>query len=278
MSRSLAAVLLAAGACAHAPAVDHPARLAAAETAFAAHSVREDMRAAFIAAFADDGVFAPGGHWQVARDWLRERPPPPIVLDWQPRYVEVSASGDLGLSTGPWKITSKTDPAVAPAYGQFVSIWRREGDAWKVAADLGISHPQPALWRDRLHAGTVPAASASMGGSVDGAEAQFARVMRERGARAAYEEFGAADLRLYRNAIAPEASRAAALASTAMADAWAWTVQRSETSHAGDLGYARGLYSRADAPDKPHGNFLRAWRREANGWRIVLDVASPTPT
>src|SRR5258708_12610247 len=37
--------------------MDAAKSLAAAETAFAAHSVREDMRAAFLAAFADDGVF-----------------------------------------------------------------------------------------------------------------------------------------------------------------------------------------------------------------------------
>src|ERR1700752_324379 len=83
--------------------------LAAAESAFAAHSVREDMRVAFIANFAADGVFVRNG-WVVARDDLAPRKAPPIVLDWKPVYAEAAASGEMGLSTGPSKITSKADP------------------------------------------------------------------------------------------------------------------------------------------------------------------------
>src|SRR5688572_11882162 len=100
-------IALAASACASVPApVDHTASRAAAEPAFAAHSVREDMRAAFLGAFAADGVFVRGG-WIVSNDFLRDRPAPAIVLDWRPQYVEVAQSGDLGLSTGPSRITSK---------------------------------------------------------------------------------------------------------------------------------------------------------------------------
>jgi len=117
---------LALAACAHLPMTpEAPASLAAAETGFGRHSVREDMRAAFLANFAEDGVFVRNG-WMVSNDWLRPRPAPPIVLDWHPQYVEAAASGDMGLSTGPWKITSKKDPGAAPTHGQFVSVWRRD--------------------------------------------------------------------------------------------------------------------------------------------------------
>src|SRR5687767_13066775 len=144
-----ATLALALAACAHPPAMtDHSPSLAAAETAFAAHSVREDMRVAFLAAFADDGVFVREG-WRVSNDFLRDRAAPPIVLDWRPQYVEAASSGDLGLSTGPSKIMSKTDPRTPPTFGQFVSVWRRApGGAWKVAVDLGIAHPEDTLWKD----------------------------------------------------------------------------------------------------------------------------------
>ena len=68
-----ATLALALAACAHQSAtMDHSPSLAAAETAFAAHSVREDMRVAFLAAFADDGVFVSNG-WTVSSDYLRGR-------------------------------------------------------------------------------------------------------------------------------------------------------------------------------------------------------------
>src|SRR3954469_11663458 len=75
--------------------------LAAAESAFAAHSVREDMRTAFLANFADDGMFVRNG-WLVSNTYLAGQKAPPIVLDWKPVYTEIAPSGELGLSTGPW--------------------------------------------------------------------------------------------------------------------------------------------------------------------------------
>ena len=199
-----------------------------------------------------------------------------IVLDWRPQYVEVAAAGDLGLSTGPWKITSRKDPKADPAYGQFVSIWRREGGGpWKVAVDLGIGNPEPSLWPAPLEARQRPAAAASSAGSITDAEARFAQVSRGKDPRAAYEAMGAEDLRFYRDGEPPSASRTRALASPAMAQRWAWTVERSEVSSSNDLGYARGYYTSADQPSRKAGYFMRAWRREAGGWRIVMDVINP---
>ncbi|HEX5128538.1 MAG TPA: hypothetical protein VFV90_02270, partial [Usitatibacter sp.] len=251
MKKLAVALGLLLAACAHQPAaLDHTASLAAAETAFAAHSVREDMRVAFLAAFDTDGVFVREG-WRVSNDFLRDRPAPPVLLDWRPQYVEASASGDLGLSTGPSKISSKADPSIPPTYGQFVSVWRRApGGPWKVAVDLGISHPGDALWSAPLETRqlSVPAGAASDGGIAE-AEARFGEAVRRGGLRAAYALLGADNLRFYRPGNMPIATRAAALASPAMSDEKvAYSVERSETSRAGDFAYARGSYASTAAP------------------------------
>jgi hypothetical protein len=159
------------------------ASLAAAEIAFAAHSVREDMRAAFLAHFADDGVFVRNG-WTNANAYLAGRPAPPIVLDWRPVYTEVAASGEMGLSTGPWRITSKAKPEAPPAFGQFVSVWKREpGKPWKVAVDLGISHTEPSLWDAALETATAPAPGQAAAIGIAAAEERFARDALTLGAR-----------------------------------------------------------------------------------------------
>src|SRR5688572_14862475 len=275
-----AAVGLALAACAHQPAaVDHSASLAAAETAFAAHSVREDMRVAFLAAFDHDGVFVREG-WRVSNDFLRDRPAPPIVLDWRPQYVEVASSGDLGLSTGPSKIVSKAQPQTPPTFGQFVSVWRRApGGAWKVAVDLGIAHPEDTLWKEPLEKRQLPPPSRSVeAGTVEQAEERFAAEAQARGMRTAYAAFGADNLRFYRAGQPPATTRAAALTSPGMeGPAHAWTVERTETSRAGDLAYVRGAYAAVASPTVPLGWYLRVWRREPNGWRIVMDVTNPAP-
>ena len=270
MKIALAATVLLV-ACATVPQNDAATSLAAAETAFAAHSVREDMRAAFLAHFAPDGVVV-RNRWMTAHEALDAQPAPPIVLDWRPVHVETAASGDLGLSTGPWRITRKG--ASAPGtFGQFVSVWARQGDGpWQVVVDIGISHPGPTLWDATLDARSTPGhgAARESEGTLAQAEAAFARESASDGSGAARRHWAAQDVRFYREGAAPRLGFAAAAA--AFDDARRdWTVDRMATARSNDFGYVRGTVR-----DMPAGSvagyYLRVWRREAAGWRIVADV------
>src|SRR4249920_702475 len=116
--------------------------LVAAERAFAKRSVEHGMRDAFLAYMAEDGVvFRPTA--VNARAVWQPRPPSTATLAWEPEYAEVSASGDLGYTTGPWQFTGAG--ATTPSdFGHFISVWRRGGDGtWKVVADIGIGHERP---------------------------------------------------------------------------------------------------------------------------------------
>lgn len=248
--------------------------LAAAESAFAAHSVREDMRVAFLANFAADGVYVRKG-WTLANPDLAGRAAPPIVLDWRPVHTEVAASGDMGLSTGPWKLTSKSKPGEPASFGQFVSVWRREpGGPWKVAVDIGISNPRDSLWDAALDARRSGTALPRGETAIDGIEGRFASEMRSGGPRAAYARFASTRIRFYRDGADPVAGRDAALAALETREL-VWTVERSEVARSGDFAYARGRYAAASAPGKVLGYFLRVWRPEDGDWRIVMDVANP---
>ena len=125
---ALAALLVATPAFAVTPA--DPAReamlasVANAERGFAARSLAAGMKQAFQDNL-EPGAILLRPDLVDGRQWIANRPDPPIVLDWKPVFVDVAAAGDLAISTGPWKVTSKTDPSQAPAYGQFISIWRR---------------------------------------------------------------------------------------------------------------------------------------------------------
>ena len=277
MKRAGFLAALACAACAHTevrgPSMDDARSLAAAETAFAAHSMREDMRAAFIANFAADGVFVRGG-WANAREWLTPRAAPPIVLDWRPVHTETASSGDLGLSTGPWRLSSRNDPNAAPAFGQFVSIWKREpGGPWRVLVDLGISHPQSLFWDRPLETVAVAAEPAAASDTIEVAEGRFAEEAARKGPRAAYAKYGSSALRLYRDGVAPMVGKEAALAWPGLDEPRAWHVEKNEAARSGDFGYARGSYSTAPGAATA-GWFLRAWHREAGAWRIAMDVAN----
>ena len=264
------AIALTAAACASMPVEDTTAdakTLAEAESAFAAQSVREDMRRAFLANFAEDGVFVRGG-WTLARPWLEPRPAPPIVLDWRPVHVEAARSGELGLSTGPWKLARRDKPDAFAAHGQFVSVWRRDAaGAWKVLVDIGIANPGEALWDAPLQ--LVPAGTAPAAETIEQAERAFAADAARDGPASAYARHGSERLRIYRQGIAPAIGKSGALAALATAaDARDWIVEASATARSGDFAYARGRYG---SPPR-NGWFLRVWRAEQGAWRIVLDV------
>lgn len=271
------AAALAMTACVHSPGSrEAGASLAAAETAFAAHSLREDMRAAFMEHFAEDGLLVRDG-WTAARAWLAPRPAPPIVLDWRPAYVLVAASGEMGLSTGPSKITRRSAPESAPAYGQFVSIWKRApGGPWKVAVDLGIGNPQPTYWDARLEIAQPPAGAGTA--TLAAAEAAFALDSSMHGEREAYRRHGAAALRRYRDGVTPHAGLDHALGSAAMTETRIeWHAERSESARSDDFGYVLGRYAAAGVPRTTLGHYLRAWQRERGAWKVVLDVVNPVP-
>jgi len=274
----LAALALAACATPPSPSpnMDDARSLAAAESAFAAHSLREDMRVAFLANFAPDGVM-PRGSWVNAHEFLTPRPAPPIVLDWRPVFTEVAASGDMGLSTGPSKITSRADPSQF-GYGQFVSIWKREaGGPWRVAVDLGIAHEAPVFWDSPLVTVAVAGPPASPGDTVEAAERRFAEDVKAQGPRAAYVKHGSSSMRLYRPNVAPMIGKEAALAWSGLAaEQRAWSVDKAEAARSNDFGYARGSFAAA-AGGAVSGWYLRAWHREAGAWRIAMDVTNDAP-
>ncbi|MFZ2235535.1 MAG: nuclear transport factor 2 family protein [Dokdonella sp.] len=112
------------------------AQVTNAERAFA-RSMAERNFAAFAAHVDDEALFFSGnnvlrGKAAVLAGWKAsfDGPAPPFA--WQPEQVEVLASGDLALSTGP--VLDATGKRVA----SFQSIWRRQPSGnWKVIFDRG---------------------------------------------------------------------------------------------------------------------------------------------
>lgn len=257
------------------------AQIAAAESAFAAHSVATDMREAFLAAFAEDSTLLRSGPVP-GREAIRKNPAPPIELNWRPAFVYAAASGDIGYSTGPWRITSKSDPSAPPKFGQFVSVWKKQDDGvWKVFIDMGISHPDPWLADAWLMLSGAIQASADEAAAKN-AEKTFSKISEKSGYLAALQRFGAKDARVYRNGYAPfQGPNAIGKVPNGYAGSGQEIVS-SGLSRAGDMAFAlvRIAPRNADGSlDKPTAHALRIWRTAADGkFELVLDVLNEMPT
>ena len=107
--------------------------------------------AAFDGFFADDAVYLPTFEPRVeGRKAIMESFRPlfgdhTLKLTWTPLRAEVSASGDLGWTTGSYEMT-RLDEQGAPHVrrGKYVTIWRRQADgSWKAVLDGGNPDTPP---------------------------------------------------------------------------------------------------------------------------------------
>ena len=276
------------GGCA---AADEPWReMVASEKAFAAMSVREGIRASFLAYLAEGSVILRPE--PVPARPLYEKVPAdrPARLNWYPSYAWISLSGDMGYTTGPWEIRRQAgeDPS---AWGHFVSVWRKGEDGrWQVAFDAGVSHPRPEP--------PIPPASGQPARPAPEVKPPFSvpplrpetLVEAEQRLAAAVakdllpkvvERLGTADVRLYRSEHFPGIGpSAAAFLASPEPGRWTWQTLGTGLSKAGDLGYVYGTaeftsaVSAADTPPARFG-FCRIWRLEHGKWRLGLDIHLP---
>jgi ketosteroid isomerase-like protein len=278
--KRFAFLLMAAMTASEALAQDRPAAasLANAEFAFASHSVATNMKEAFLAVFTDDGYLLQPGPVN-AKEATSRNPIPPIELNWRPAFVHVASSGELGYSTGPARILSKTDATRPPRWTNFVSIWKRDaGGPWKLHVDLGIFHSQPILadaWL-QLSAGegSGPGEAAFVA-----TEKNFATLVEQSGYGAAFAQYASDDVRVYRNNAVPMLGKAA-LNGVKFGNAGEGSeIVSSGVSRSGDLGWALvKLAPRKDGKlDAASAHALRIWRARAGKFELALDVVNEMP-
>ena len=261
--------------------------LVKAERAFAKLSVTTSQREAFLANFADDGVwFTPGPENTI--EAIRRQPapagPPARTLDWEPAIGDIAASGDLGYSTGPYVSTPRAADA-PPRTGWFFSVWRWRSDTrWKVAADFGIEAPASAALRPRTFVRSevravkprVKPALRALEEELRAADAAYAVLASESGLQMAYRVSATKDVLVFRPGVAPVGGRLA-VESVMPSAPLQLTLQprHAEASQAGDLGFTYGAYSEA-AGGRPEmrGYYLHVWKRLADGWKLAADVTN----
>lgn len=62
------------------------------------------------------------------------------VLTWEPRFAEVSASGDWGWTWGDWQLL---DGKRTAAQGRYMSLWKKQPDGtWQVRSQLTAQEPR----------------------------------------------------------------------------------------------------------------------------------------
>jgi ketosteroid isomerase-like protein len=264
------------------------------ERAFSRMSEEKGTRDAFAAFIAEDGIlFRPTAVF--GKKWMQEHPLPPSakrpLLSWQPIFAAVSRAGDLGYTTGPWQFKQDIKDAKAAAFGNFMTVWKKQPDGvWRFALDLGISNSEPKTTTP----GWEPGNSQPVAGRFEkvnqeaarvallNVDREFSKASADQGAREAFLLYAAKDVRLFRNDHFPFVGKMAAADALAPITAeWTWTVSFAGVSASGDLGYSYGIYELREKSGagsvSERGNYARVWKKVDGAWKLVVDVADPLP-
>jgi ketosteroid isomerase-like protein len=267
---SLLLVLLAASTLSQDARVDS---LLVAERSFAARSAACGPDSAFLAFLADDAVLL-RPYVVNGKHWIRNHRSNNYSLLWSPAFGEVSAAGDLGYTTGPWKILDSA--GTLRRVGHFVSLWRKQADGqWKVVFDLGVGHSrgdEPSWPSPRVAA----RARRKFVAEKEGVKLrQLDSLANDKYRDVAHylRDVVAADVKAFRPGSAPAIGRKAALTLLKpLLENESGSPLDVRIAASGDLAYSYGTMPGTE-PDLPGGYYLKVWRWEGK-WRVVLDIVN----
>jgi len=248
----------------------------AAERAFAADGLALGVQASFLKHSAPEGiVFAPEP--VLAKAAFGQPRPKSVELVWWPLWAAISRSGDLGFTTGPY--TRDGQPG-----GYYFTVWAKQPDgSWKWLYDGGPPSDQTgAAPKDS------PVAYAKLAAKQAGSPAKaMDQVMKaevalhaaaRRDARAAVLAMVADDARVVGSAAKPPTDRAGIEAELATRpQSIAFAPLGGQASNAGDLAWTYGVAKWATDGAEERGHYVRIWRNDAAGWRVLFDELLPAP-
>jgi ketosteroid isomerase-like protein len=216
-------------------------------------------------------------------------PDNPALLTWKPEVAEVSASGDLGYTSGPFEVRPDRETSEPSGYGHYVSVWKRQpGGEWRVVLDIGIPHDRPRSAPGEEVLRVLPLSSLPPGAG----DRENPRVLQELvdadlglaakaglwGYLVALIDAGTEDVRVYRPERFPVEGR------ERMSDILDLGIGKTTTEVKGggaasseDLGYTYGTFVfTAISGRTASSGYLKIWRKVPSaGWRICLDITLP---
>lgn len=114
-----------------------------AEKQFAWFTANHTVKEGFLAYMDSAGVVFRQGSIVNALEAYRKQPASSGVLNWTPAFAVISASGEMGATTGPYELMAKSLQDTPIGRGSFCSVWQiNKTGEWKNMADLGTSYKQ----------------------------------------------------------------------------------------------------------------------------------------
>jgi ketosteroid isomerase-like protein len=255
-----------------------------AERNFARSSVMIGRNAAFAEYFADESVIFTDKWITNGKQFSKDQKVSPVVLKWEPEFMDISDSRDFGISTGPWEV-QEYRPNTPPLFtGYFLTVWKKESDGiWKVILDDGSTAPP---LKNVNHSFSFPSGADKsirnppviknelLRKELMDRESQFASEWGKNPEAAIYMSFLTEEARVQLSGHLPTTNKdTIKVLISGLNKRMVWKPVGADAATSGDLGFTYGLLEIKGTPELTKGHWVRIWKKH-NGadWRIILEM------
>lgn len=258
-----------------------------AERNFAKASVSIGRNSAFTEYFAEKSLIYTDRWLTNGKQYSKERKASTVVLKWEPEFMDIAASGDFGVSTGPWEVQEYRPNSAPLATGYFLTVWKKQPDGkWKVILDGGSETP---VTKNPDHRFSFPKGSdkavknpfvSDAGVSATGllaAEKQLITEWTKMPVPATYQHFLSPNSRIQLNGHLPTTDRDTInTLLTGLGKKIIWKTEGSDIASSGDLGFTYGSLLTDENTGSSKGHYVRVWKKDAKtGWKILIEMINP---
>ncbi|MEZ5426924.1 MAG: hypothetical protein R2747_11695 [Pyrinomonadaceae bacterium] len=246
-------------------------KLVETEKSFARTAAEKSVRAAFLEFLADSGVVFQPTEINGKEFW-RARRETAALLAWNPVWADISSDGQIGYTTGDWDFRPKGKDDNPVAYGQYITVWRKQPDGnFRAVLDIGISHEKPASVETEWRSPEKTAAREKGGGAKKSPD------LKASGA----EDLLAEDVRLYRPEKLPFIGKKAALdeLQKERKEIKSVRILAEKCDGAEDFRYCYGEIERTGKDGRiSKENLMQIWKLRDGKWRLALEVRAAIPS
>lgn len=255
-----------------------------AERNFARESVMIGRNAAFVKNFADMSVIYTDKWLTNGKQYWKNRKNVPVVLKWEPEYMDVAASRDFGISTGPWEVQDYRPNTPVLATGYFLTVWKKQvNGVWKVILDAGSTTPvntKPShniffqKGADKAVANPPEVSSEKSCKEMLDQEKSFLMDWKKKPDASTYFTFLEPAVRMQRNGHLPTTnSDTIKVWVNKTAKNLNWNSMGAGAASSGDMGYTYGLLESQGNPTTVKGHYVRIWTKHpGTKWKIALEM------
>jgi ketosteroid isomerase-like protein len=240
--------------------------------------------AAFFENFAAESVLFTGKWITTGKQFSKEQKGRPIVLKWEPEYMDIAGSRDFGISTGPWEV-QEYRPGTSPlSTGYFLTVWKKQADGtWKVILDGGGTTPPK---KDNKHSFSFPAGADKavfnppvldvglLSKELTDREYQFLQDWVISRTPSTYGSYLAPDARMQLSGHLPTTNADTINTLIAHFDKnLSWKTSGSGAATSGDMGFTYGLLEIPGNTEIIKGHYVRIWKKQPGAnWKIAIEM------